>query len=65
MTDTDYRGTEYCAAPFIVVDDTYYFFEEISTTFNETLDYCIANEGTSDLSRNALLSLKTNNNQGQ
>ena len=62
MTDVNYRDIAYCAAPFIVIDDTYYFLDEICKTFNEVLDECIDDETPSDLSHSALLSLKTNNN---
>ena len=47
MTDEAYRGITYCASPFIVIDDTYYFLGEIHSSFNNAL---------------ALLSLKTNQN---
>ena len=62
MTNAAYRDITYCAVPFIVIDDVYYFLDETRRTFNETLDECIDNEGSSDLSLSALLSLKTNNN---
>ena len=60
MTNSSYRDIDYCAAPYIVIDDTYYFLDETHRTFNETLDECIDDEELSDLSLEALLSLKTN-----
>ena len=62
MTDEAYRGITYCASPFIVIDDTYYFLGETHSSFNDTLDDCIDHDGESELSHDALLSLKTNQN---
>ena len=62
MTDEAYRGITYCASPFIVIDDVYYFLGEIHSSFNDTLDDCIDHDGKSELSHDALLSLKTNQN---
>lgn len=62
MTEEAYRGITYCASPFIVIDDIYYFLGEIHSSFNDTLDDCIDHDGKSELSHDALLSLKTNQN---
>ena len=57
MTNTDYRDVKYVAAPFIVVDGTYYFLKEMRKTFNEVVNDCLKNNN-SDLSLEALSTLK-------
>lgn len=48
-----------CAVPFIVIDDTYYFLNEIRKSVNSAADYLLKNGG-SDLSNAALTILKGN-----
>ncbi len=50
-------GVVVCAAPFIVVDGTYYFLEEMEYSVNTLALYHLANGGSS-LSEDALNSLK-------
>ena len=57
MTNTDYRDVKYVAAPFIVVDGTYYFLKEMRKTFNEVVNDCLKNNNA-DLSLEALSTLK-------
>ena len=44
---------EFCAAPFIVIDDTYYFFDEMCASVNSLAEYYLDHDGCS-LSNEAL-----------
>ena len=58
MTLEESYAITYCAAPYIVVDDTYYFLDQIETSVNDLADYYL-NNGGSSLSDEALTLLST------
>lgn len=58
-SDTNY-GMEFCAAPFIVVDDTYYFLDEMCGSVNSLAEYYLDHDGCS-LSHAALEQLVGDN----
>lgn len=57
VNDSANYGVVVCAAPFVVVDGTYYFFDEMEYSVNTLALYHLANGGSS-LSEDALNSLK-------
>jgi len=58
MTKVSNYGVTYCAAPFIVINDVYYFLSEMRYSVNSLAEYHFDNGG-SDLSDEALLYLAT------
>lgn len=49
----------YCAAPFVVIDDVYYFLNELRFSVNELAEYCLTNGG-SNMPDTALAYLASN-----
>ena len=59
MTDEDNYDIVFCAAPYIVIDDEYYFLPEIRYSVNTLAQYYLTHGGSS-LSEDALNLLKGN-----
>ena len=60
MTNVNNYNVVYCAAPYIVADDEYYFLEEMRYSVNTLAAYCLSNSGNSSLSNAALNVLSGN-----
>ena len=59
MTKVANYGVTYCAAPYIVIDGEYHFFDEMRYSVNSLAGYYLTNGG-SELSNEALTILKGN-----